>query len=64
MGILHYVYRQFGQPRGLLGGLAGSIWPIEPSNIERNDWVLSLLKIASTHRESTTLKDLEEADDL
>lgn len=43
MGVFSYVSSQFGNPRGLLGWLAGYIMANRPSNIERNDWTLSLL---------------------
>ena len=43
--IFSYVSSQFGKPRGLLGWLAGRIMATRPSNIERNDWTLSLLAI-------------------
>jgi hypothetical protein len=45
MSIIQYVYSQFGEPRGVLGRLAGYIMANRPSNIERNDWALSLLEI-------------------
>lgn len=50
MSIVSHVYTQFEKPRGLLGRLAGSIMANRPSNIERNDWALSLLEITPTDR--------------
>ena len=50
MNIIRYVYSQFGQPRGILGRLAGYIMATRPSNIERNDWALSLLQIKPSDR--------------
>jgi cyclopropane fatty-acyl-phospholipid synthase-like methyltransferase len=50
MGITTYIYSQFGKPRGLLGRVAGYIMATRPSNIERNDWTLSLLQIGPTDR--------------
>jgi SAM-dependent methyltransferase len=50
MSIIHYVYSQFGEPRGTLGRLAGYIMANRPSNIERNDWALSLLEIKPADR--------------
>jgi SAM-dependent methyltransferase len=49
-GITTYVYSQFGRPRGVLGRVAGYIMATRPSNIERNDWVLSLLEITPADR--------------
>jgi hypothetical protein len=50
MSILTYVYSQFGRPRGILGRVAGYVMANRPSNIERNDWVLSLLDIRASDR--------------
>jgi SAM-dependent methyltransferase len=50
MNIVTYVCSQFGRPRGIFGRVAGCIMANRPSNIERNDWVLSLLGIRSTDR--------------
>jgi SAM-dependent methyltransferase len=50
MSVTKYIYSQFGRPRGLLGRLAGYIMATRPSNIERNEWVLSLLGIGPTDR--------------
>jgi SAM-dependent methyltransferase len=50
MSLIKYVYSQFGRPRGLLGYVAGNIMARRPSNIERNDWALSLLAIKPADR--------------
>jgi len=50
MSIATYVYSQFGRPRGMLGRVAGYIMASRPSNIERNDWALSLLAITPADR--------------
>jgi len=49
-GITTYIYSQFGRPRGVLGRVAGYIMATRPSNIERNDWALSLLEITPGDR--------------
>jgi|SRR5579863_261612 len=50
MSVLSYVYSQFGRPRGVLGYVAGYVMAHRPSNVERNDWALSLLAIKPTDR--------------
>lgn len=50
MIIIHYVYSQFGNPRGMPGRLAGYIMANRPSSIERSDWALLLLKIGPADR--------------
>jgi cyclopropane fatty-acyl-phospholipid synthase-like methyltransferase len=45
MSLVTYVYSQFGRPRGVLGYVADYIMARRPSNIERNDWALSLLAV-------------------
>ena len=45
MSILKYLYSQFGRPRGVVGYVAGYIMASRPSNLERNDWALSLLDL-------------------
>ena len=50
MGIATTIYSQFGEPRGVLGRVAGYIMATRPSNIERNDWALSLLEIGAADR--------------
>jgi len=39
------IAKQFGKPSGLLGSLAGYIMANRSSNIERNEWGISLLNI-------------------
>jgi 2-polyprenyl-3-methyl-5-hydroxy-6-metoxy-1,4-benzoquinol methylase len=48
--ITTYIYSQFGRPRGVLGRVAGYIMATRPSNIERNNWALSLLEITPADR--------------
>ncbi len=48
MKIWKYVASQFGQPAGLFGRLAGFIMAKRPSNIERSDWGIELLRIRPT----------------
>lgn len=50
MSIASYIYSQFGKPRGALGHVAGYIMGHRPSNLERNDWALSLLEIKPSDR--------------
>jgi SAM-dependent methyltransferase len=50
MSLVTYVYSQFGKPRGVLGYIADYIMARRPSNIERNDWALSLLAIEPADR--------------
>lgn len=42
------IVRQFGNPHGFLGRLAGWIMATRPSNLERNRWTLDLLELRST----------------
>jgi SAM-dependent methyltransferase len=50
MSLVTYVYSQFGRPRGVFGYVTGYIMARRPSNIERNDWALSLLAIKPVDR--------------
>jgi SAM-dependent methyltransferase len=50
MSFVTYVYSQFSRPRGVLGYIAENIMARRPSNIERNDWALSLLAIKPADR--------------
>jgi SAM-dependent methyltransferase len=50
MSLVTYVYSQFGRPRGVLGYVSGYIMAHRPSNIERNDWALSLLAVTPVDR--------------
>lgn len=45
MGLLATAYRQFRQPTGALGRLAGWIMANRPSNIARNRWTVDLLQV-------------------
>ncbi|MFW9928524.1 MAG: class I SAM-dependent methyltransferase [Candidatus Thorarchaeota archaeon] len=45
MNLWQNISHQFGKPSGILGRLAGFIMTNRPSNIERNEWGISLLKI-------------------
>jgi SAM-dependent methyltransferase len=47
---LSYIYSQFGSPHGALGYVADYVMAHRPSNLERNDWALSLLAIQPTDR--------------
>ena len=49
MGLKPLIYSQFGNPRGLLGLIAGAIMARRKSNLERNSWTLSLLGIEPEH---------------
>ena len=48
MSLIETVYRQFRQPTGVLGRLAGWIMTNRPSNIERSRWTVTLLKLQPT----------------
>lgn len=48
--VVDYLMSQFKNPRGFLGRIAGTIMASRPSNRERNDWTLSLLKITPHDR--------------
>jgi SAM-dependent methyltransferase len=50
MSILSYIYSQFGRPRGVFGYVAGYVMAHRPSNLERNNWALSLLEIQPSDR--------------
>lgn len=50
MSFLSYVYSQFGRPRGMIGYVADYMMAHRSSNLERNDWTLSLLAIKPTDR--------------
>jgi cyclopropane fatty-acyl-phospholipid synthase-like methyltransferase len=50
MSIASYIYSQFGRPRGVLGYAAAYIMGHRPSNLERNDWALSLIEIKPSDR--------------
>ncbi len=42
---MSYIVRQFGNPTGPAGALAGYIMATRPSNRKRNDWAVSLLEL-------------------
>jgi SAM-dependent methyltransferase len=44
------IVKQFKQPHGLIGQLAGYIMANRPSNIERNEWTLELLSLEPEDR--------------
>lgn len=44
------IVRQFGQPRGIAGRLAGWLMANRSSNRERNSWVVSLLDVKPSQR--------------
>ena len=50
MSVLSYVYSQFGRPRGVIGYVVDYMMAHRSSNLERNDWALSLLAINPTDR--------------
>lgn len=45
MGLAAAAYRQFHQPSGMLGRLAGWIMANRPSNVARNLWTVDLLQV-------------------
>ena len=45
MNTMNNISAQFGNPSGVLGNLAGYIMAYRKSNIERNYWAISLLKL-------------------
>ncbi len=48
MSLWKKIAKQFGKPTGLLGSVAGYIMAKRSSNIERNEWGISLLNIQPT----------------
>lgn len=50
MSVKQSIFRQFKQPSGILGRLAGHIMANRPSNIQRNRWMLDLLQLKDTDR--------------
>jgi len=48
MSVLSHIYSQFGRPRGAIGYVADYVMAHRSSNLERNDWALSLLAIKPT----------------
>ena len=50
MGFWDHIVAQFGKPTGLLGKFAGFIMSKRGSNLERNMWAISLLKLKPQDR--------------
>jgi ubiquinone/menaquinone biosynthesis C-methylase UbiE len=50
MSIWRKISAQFGRPTGLFGTIAGTIMAKRASNLERNVWAISLLKLRPTDR--------------
>lgn len=50
MGFRKNIVKQFRQPKGVLGQLAGFVMANRPSNIERNAWTLGLLSLREGDR--------------
>jgi SAM-dependent methyltransferase len=48
--VMGWVVSQFGNPRGLGGHMAGWVMGRRRSNVERNQWVVSLLDVGPTDR--------------
>ncbi len=48
--IVRYLVSQFGNPRGLVGRLAGEFMARRPSNRARNLWTVDLLELRPHHR--------------
>ena len=50
MGFVEKVVAQFARPTGFLGNIAGFIMAHRPSNLERNEWAISLLNLQPSDR--------------
>jgi len=50
MGMWETISAQFGKPTGFLGIVAGIIMAKRASNLERDDWAISLLRLRPTDR--------------
>jgi len=50
MGMWETISAQFGKPTGFLGIVAGIIMAKRASNLERDDWAMSLLRLRPTDR--------------
>jgi len=50
MSIRQQLVRQFRQPEGVLGSLAGVIMSSRPSNVSRNQWTVDLLDLQPQDR--------------
>jgi len=50
MNVRQQLVRQFRQPEGMLGNLAGLIMANRPSNVARNQWTVDLLELQTNDR--------------
>jgi cyclopropane fatty-acyl-phospholipid synthase-like methyltransferase len=50
MGFVEKVVAQFARPTGFFGNIAGLIMAHWPSNLERNEWAISLLNLQPADR--------------
>ena len=50
MSLVEKVVAQFARPTGFWGNIAGFIMANRPSNLERNEWAVSLLKLQPSDR--------------
>ena len=50
MSFVEKVVAQFARPTGFLGNIAGFIMAHRPSNLERNEWAISLLNLQPSDR--------------
>jgi hypothetical protein len=50
MSLVEKVVAQFARPIGLGGNIAGFIMAHRPSNLERNEWAISLLNLQPSGR--------------
>jgi trans-aconitate methyltransferase len=50
MSLVEKVVAQFAQPTGFWGSIAGFIMAHRPSNLERNEWAISLLNLKPSDR--------------
>ncbi|HEX3036665.1 MAG TPA: class I SAM-dependent methyltransferase [Thermodesulfobacteriota bacterium] len=50
MGLIEKVVAQFARPTGFWGNIAGFIMAHRPSNLERNEWAISLLNLQPSDR--------------
>jgi len=50
MGLIEKVVAQFARPTGFWGSITGFIMAHRPSNLERNEWAISLLNLQPSDR--------------
>ena len=50
MGLMEKMVAQFSRPTGFWGNIAGFIMAHRPSNLERNEWAISLLNLQPSDR--------------